>query len=203
MSQLIENIIFDLGGVLYAVDYQRTRDYFAPYALYTQTAQSPVFDLFETGQLSENEFTKRLQQEYNLPFSADKIIDGWNAMLLGLIPERIDIIKKLRQKYRLFLLSNTNEIHYRFIFEECNPLFNLFERCYFSHHLQLRKPNAEIFEYVLQENNLSRSNTLFIDDSPQHIEAARTLNLHTHFFQQESDFLALMNQLNTAKNIVT
>lgn len=197
MSTIIKNIIFDLGGVLYAVDYQKTRDYFAPYALYSQAAQSPIFDLFETGQLSENEFVANLQYEYQLPFSAQDIVHGWNAMLLGLIPGRIEAIRRLQSNYRIFLLSNTNEIHYQFIYEECKPLFKLFEQCYFSHQIQLRKPNPEAFEYLLEANNLLPTNTLFIEDSPQHIKAAEKLGLHTHFYQNELDFLSLLGQLNT------
>ena len=194
MNPAIENIIFDLGGVLYAVNYQKTHDYFAPYVTYNQTVQSKIFDLFETGYLSAGEFIKNLQQEYQLPFSAHEIIHGWNAMLSGLIPGRIKLIHELQSNYRLFLLSNTNEIHYQFIYKECEPLFNLFERCYFSHQIKLRKPNLDAFEYVLNENDLSASKTLFVEDSPQHIEAARRLGLHTHFYQKDPEFLLLFEK---------
>ncbi|MCY1538523.1 Alpha-D-glucose 1-phosphate phosphatase YihX [compost metagenome] len=115
----------------------------------------------------------------------EQIDEAWNSLLIGVSANNHEVLLRVKEKYRTFLLSNNNEIHYNWIINYLNTNFNLsdysghFERAYFSQLMQLRKPHLPIFEQVISENNLNPAETLFIDDSPQHIEGAKQAGLHT------------------------
>jgi len=195
MLQGVQHIIFDLGGVIINLDYKKTEQAFVDAGLtdfpqlYTQLQQTPVFDLFETGKIGRHAFIGALQDLSPIPLTEAQIIYAWNAMLLNFPIRRLQILQQLRLYHDLYLLSNTNEIHEEAFnktlakdhgFQSLHPFF---DKVYFSHRVGLRKPMPEIFELVLSENNLKAENTLFIDDSPQHIEGAKALGLQTIFLR--------------------
>jgi len=192
-SSLIKNIIFDLGGVLYAIDYKAIEigmaglqtDKTPDGVRYSRGYQDEWFTRIEKGDISPDSFFEGLKSRFQLKDDKSAFFKIWNSMLLGLMPGRLELIQSLSQKYRLFLLSNTNAIHYDFLEPECKPLFQLFEHCYFSHEVRMRKPEPEIFMKVLQDNNLMASETLFVEDSAQHVQAADALGIHTLFVQDE------------------
>ena len=113
-------------------------------------------------------------------------------MLLDIPKERIVLIRKLALKYNVFLLSNTNEIHLthinKYLFDTygITTINSLFKKAYFSHEIGFRKPNPEIFEFVLNENNLNPSETLFVDDSIEHIQSAKQLGINTKHLVDET-----------------
>ncbi len=191
----IKNIIFDLGGVIINLDYDKSLRELLRYSKtgsameFTQRAQSPLFDLYETGNSTCQEFRDSLRQEYNLDATDEEIDNAWNAMLLDIPKERIDLLQELGKKYRIFLLSNTNAIHLKRFNEIVAHSFtipnldSLFEQSYYSHLVGKRKPDAAIFELILEQNGLNREETLFIDDSIQHIESARKVGLHALHLQ--------------------
>ena len=106
-------------------------------------------------------------------------------VLIGVSGNNHEVLLEVKEKYRTFLLSNNNEIHYDWIINYIKKEFGIenydqhFEKAYFSQHMCLRKPNVNIFEQVIKENNLNPNETLFIDDSPQLIEGAKKAGLHT------------------------
>jgi putative hydrolase of the HAD superfamily len=106
-------------------------------------------------------------------------------MLLGIEAGNNELLLNLKNKYRTFLLSNINAIHYDHIMAYLKTEFgfdgndHLFEKTYYSHLTGKRKPEPEIFEQVLKENDLDPAETLFIDDSPQHLAAAQKLGIQT------------------------
>jgi FMN phosphatase YigB (HAD superfamily) len=189
-------IIFDLGGVLFDIDYQKTADAFRSLglrdfdAIYSQAKQDGLFDDFETGRSTPAEFRNKLRNRLKPGISDEQLDAAWNAMLLGLRKDKIELLGKLKNKYRLFLLSNTNEIHLKAVFQMMQAEYGFpdlsafMEKQYFSCRLGMRKPDAEIFEQVLQEQNLLPGETLFIDDSIQHIEGAQRLGILTHHLQK-------------------
>ena len=194
--QGIKHIIFDLGGVLLNIDYQLTEQAFIDagithfHELYTQLHQTPVFEQLEMGKITADEFITALQQTSAVPLSADAVINAWNAMLLDFPLRRLQLLQQLRLHYDLFLLSNTNEIHeqaFNKSLMQNNGIPDLrvmFDRAYYSHRVGLRKPMPEIFLLVLNENGLEPAHTLFIDDSPQHIAAAKDLGIQTIYLQK-------------------
>jgi epoxide hydrolase-like predicted phosphatase len=186
----IRHIIFDLGGVLLNINYQLTEQAFIKLgisdfpALYSQAQQSDLFDKFETGRVSQAEFLAVLQQLAGIPLTDAQIIDAWNAMLLDLPLRRLQLLQQLRAYHDLILLSNTNEIHetaFNKIVTEARgmSLAAFFDKVYLSHRVGMRKPDTEIFQRILEENGFKPEHTLFIDDSIQHIEGAKSLGIQT------------------------
>ena len=189
--QGIKHIIFDLGGVILNIDYKRPIEAFKKLGiqdvegLYSKQNQVELFDLLETGKIDEAEFVKQIQQKSNVELSHHDIITAWNSILLDFPLRRLQILQQLQLHYSIFLLSNTNEIHEKAFNDMLKTtcgypnLGIFFDKVYFSHRVGLRKPDPAIFQLVLDENKLDPEETLFIDDSPQHIEAAKSLHIHT------------------------
>ena len=190
----IKNLLIDLGGVLYAIDYSRIesgmRDIQNPTkslsVQYSKSFQDELFSQFERGEISPEVFYQGMKDKFGLEASQGKFEEVWNSMLFGLIPGRLELIQSLKPNYRLFLLSNTNVVHYNHLIAECQEIFEQFNHCYFSFQMGLRKPSGEIFNRVLQEQQLEPSETLFIEDSPQHIETANRLGIQTLFVQDQN-----------------
>ncbi|MES2567042.1 MAG: HAD family phosphatase [Bacteroidota bacterium] len=204
----IKNIIFDLGGVIINLDYERTINEFnkisnKPFeSIFTQLQQSPVFDQFDKGTISESEFFAELRKSIQTEISYEKILHAWNALLLDFPKHRLELLTRLKSKYRLFLLSNTNETHVKklesILYEQhgYQNLESFFEKVYYSNRIGMRKPDREIFAFVLKENNLNKEETLFIDDSPQHVNGARESGLHAHLLTNGTDISELVAELN-------
>ena len=195
-------VIFDLGGVIIHIDYAATIHAFENlghsdfHTLYSQAQQSGLFDELETGKISGQRFVNELLPYLKAGTSPNKVVAAWNA-LIGAVPkERIELLQKVREKHPTFLLSNTNELHMQAVLRSWNassnqPMSDFFDHIYLSHEIGMRKPNAEIFEFVCRENHLNPAETLFIDDSIQHIEGAKSCGLQTVHL---TDF-AMLDQL--------
>lgn len=189
--QNIKNIIFDLGGVILNIDFKKTNDAFHLLGLEDFSKhinQFHITDLFlqyETGQIDDIKFIDSVAMLTDKPMKKDKIVEAWNALLLDFPVERIHLLKKIKSRYRTFLLSNTNSIHLQEFQERLHNeqgvyLEDLFEKAYYSHVVKLRKPDAEIFNLVLKENKLEPSETLFIDDTASNFAEAEKLGIQIY-----------------------
>jgi FMN phosphatase YigB (HAD superfamily) len=189
----IKNIIFDYGNVIFHIDFKRVADAWKALGIdnaddfYGHRKQDDVFNALERGQITPSAFRDRIRELTHKPELTDQQIDdAWNAIFVGIPKGNHELLLKVKQQYRTFLLSNINAIHYDFVHDYLQREFNmednteLFEKTYYSHLMGKRKPDEEIFEQVLLENNLDPSETLFIDDSPQHLETAKKLGLQTY-----------------------
>lgn len=187
----IKNIIFDLGKVIINLDIEATdrafRDLFeGKYEdAMVQLKNEAFFESYETGKINTEDFINRLGHIIGGEAIDQKISMAWNAMLQDIPDTRFEILNWAKKRYRTFCLSNTNELHIDFIHDylikekkESN-LEPYFEKVYLSHEIGLRKPNEEIFEYVLKNHKLDASETLFIDDTLMHLEGARKVGLKT------------------------
>ena len=196
MIKGIRHIIFDLGGVILNIDYQLTEKAFIEAGitnfaeLYSQLRQTDLFDKFEVGAMSATDFVAELQKAAPNNISEAQVLNAWNAMILEYPLRRLQILQQLRLYYDLFLLSNTNEVHektFNDVLMENHGIPNIgvfFDKVYLSHRVGLRKPMPEIFKRVLDENGLKPEDTLFIDDSPQHIATAKELGIQTIFLEK-------------------
>ncbi len=208
MNKTIDTLLLDLGGVLIDVDYQRTALAFHSLgfddfeAQFSKAKQTPLFDRFEVGAISQEEFRDGVRSLFR-PDLTDREIDAcWNAMLGSIPPTRIDLVKSLGQRYRLLLLSNTNAIHvpaFTAIIQQENgiPDFKeLFEGAYYSCEIGRRKPDAEAFQFALAQHGAAPERTLFIDDSIQHVVGARNAGLHAeHLELAHEDVLGMVARL--------
>jgi len=187
----IKNIIFDFGGVIIDIDEQLTVNEFAKLGVSDiSRAASPEFiDLvrkFEKGIFTPDVFRNKLRDYLDLSATDQEIDDAWNALLFDIPRERIDVIEKVKKNYDIFLLSNSNEIHYDLYVRDLQLRFgysefgDLFHQAYFSFDLHLSKPDQDIYEFVMYQENLNPEETLFIDDKSENIEAAKKLGFHTY-----------------------
>ncbi len=188
--QNVKNIIFDLGGVLFNIDFRLTEKAFTELGVkdfasyFTQFHSNPLFARLETG-VDTDFFYDAFRKETGLDVTDEQIRHAWNALLLDFRKESMAMLPLLRKKYKLYLLSNTNEIHIQeFLqrFEQTYPethFEDLFDGVYYSHRIGRRKPNADAFEFILHKHGLSAEETLFIDDSINNIEAADQLGIKT------------------------
>lgn len=200
----LESIIFDLGGVLLNLDYSLTIKAFEKLGIkdaenhFSQKSQTSFFDDFEKGKIPASKFRNEIRKTLVNPISDTEIDRAWNSLLLDFPPERFDLLKSLSNKYRIFLLSNTNEIHMAWFKKYINQLFgenvffNLFEIAYLSNEMGMRKPDKEIFEFVTSENNLNPETTLFIDDSPQHLVGAKSAGLQTIWLEKNMEITKIL-----------
>ncbi|MDB5086589.1 MAG: haloacid dehalogenase [Mucilaginibacter sp.] len=200
----IKNIIFDYGNVIFSLDFIKGQQAWKdlgiadPGQFYGHRVQDKVFDAFERGEIAADEFRDYIRKKLNNPNLTDQQINNaWNCMLVGIPKGNNELLAELKPKYRTFLLSNINPIHYDYIMDYLKTDFgfegndHLFEKTYYSHLTGKRKPEAEIFEQVLNENNLNPAETLFIDDSPQHLETAKKLGIKTYLMTAPDNIQAL------------
>lgn len=200
--QDIKNIIFDLGGVLLHLEPQRTTAGFQALMgdneLFKEVmkilATSYFFENFEIGAISETTFIETLQQHNPNPVTKSQLEIAWNAMLLDFPQNSFRLLEELSVAgYKLYLFSNTNCIHLRAfnkILKEENgvPEFDaLFEKAYYSHLVQDRKPHATAFQYVLDDAGLVANETLFIDDNAPNLVGARKVGIHTLLHHSNTD----------------
>ena len=188
----IKNIIFDLGGVLLNIDYNKTILAFNELGIgnfeemYSQYKISPLFEQLETGALSEEDFYEAIRRALSTSVTDTYIRNAWNAMLLDFRINSLQLLAKLKAQYNIFLFSNTNAIHHRAFHQKLfqqtgeNKLDDYFHKAYYSNEIGLRKPHRESFEYVLSDAGLQAAETLFIDDSINNFETAKNMGLHTH-----------------------
>lgn len=191
-GQHINAIIFDLGGVILNIDYQLPVKAFERLGVtnfqeeFSKASQSNLFDLLETGKIENDAFIEAIRHRLPKEVSDAEIVSAWNSILLDLPESRLFVLEKAAENHRTFLLSNTNAIHIEsfnsYLLEEHQlpSLEPFFEKLYLSYEVNLRKPDPRIFEYVIQDAGIDPHSTLFIDDSIQHIESAKSLGLMTH-----------------------
>ena len=203
MSQ-IKNILFDLGGVILNINYHLTIDAFKKIgftdfeAFYTQKNQTEFFNLFETGHLSVSEFHEYIKKNCPSSITNNQINTAWNAMLLDLPIYRIEFLEMLSKKYQIYLLSNTNEVHISEFKKTIDATVgydrfkNVFNACYYSSEIGFRKPKKACFNYVLKTNDLDAKETLFIDDSIQHIKGASSLGILSYLLKPGEDIVKVV-----------
>jgi putative hydrolase of the HAD superfamily len=179
----VKNIIFDLGGVIMDIDVKQTLHAFSKLGIkniheyFGHGFAASFFSDHEAGRISDEDFLKEIKKLLTGEVSDEAVVDAWNALLLHFPPDRIALLRELKSRYRLFLFSNTNAIHY-YKFSQIyrnsfsSQLEDLFEKAYYSHSLGHRKPEKTGFELIIKENSLDPKETLFVDDALINVEGA-------------------------------
>ncbi|MDH3697462.1 MAG: HAD-IA family hydrolase [Flavobacteriaceae bacterium] len=200
---MIDSIIFDFGDVFINLDKQAT--FRELQKLGVQEIPPALFDRldrYEKGLIATSDFVSYAMAI--LPGLEEKaLIQAWNAILLDLPQARIDFLKALKQNenYRCYLLSNTNELHIQSCFQELGSelmedFFKTFDKVYLSHEINMSKPDPNIFRKVIMENALVPERTLFVDDTFEHIESAKSVGLKTwHLEVGTEDITQLKSKL--------
>jgi len=197
MSAKIKNVIFDLGGVVLDIDETIVYKELEKMGInVSELARSKEFmgiiSRFDTGVYTAPTFRKKVKALLGLEKMTDQKFDAlWNAMLLDIPRERIEAIEQVKKHYKIFLMSNSNEIHYdlyirdlqlRFGYDEFDKLFN---KSYFSFDIHLEKPDPRFFEFILDHEHILPEETLFIDDTAENIKAAKALGINTYHIRRD------------------
>lgn len=191
MAADYQAIIFDFGNVIIDINPELSFEAFSKISyksvdkIKTLFAENQVFKKFETGLYSDDEFLDSIRQILGFPLNDVEIIDAWNALLLEVPNERIELLNNLKNRYPIYLLSNTNSIH----IAKCNQYFknkfginkvaDIFDKAFLSYEMGLFKPDPEIYNTVLEEIDLPAQKVLFIDDNLDNINSAKELGLQT------------------------
>ncbi|MGX1929141.1 HAD family hydrolase [Flagellimonas sp. 2504JD4-2] len=181
---MIKNIIFDFGDIFIDLDKPATARAMEKFGFEQLTPELDIlFKDYEKGLISSPKFLEEVSRFFP-NVSQKELVDAWNAVLKDFPDSRLEFVEKLAREgnYRLFLLSNTNDIHIEYVkevmgSEKFNRFKNSFETFHLSYEMGMRKPDAEIFEFVLNADNLTASETLFIDDTKENTDAASTLGI--------------------------
>ena len=186
----IKNIIFDFGGVIHDIRYENVAEAFARHGVdglekfYSKDFQTKEMDLFEKGLITPGEYRDYIRRMTGKNLTDSDIDEIVNAILIDVPTERVELLQRLRKRYKVFLFSNTNQINYDCFTARLKQKFgfDIFERCfdaaYFSHTMHLRKPDPEGFRLIVREQGLMPSETLFIDDIEKNLEGARAAGIN-------------------------
>ena len=181
---MIKNIVFDFGDIFINLDKKLFAKELQKLGVSQDSKEiTPVLEQYEMGLISTEAFLTFFREKFNI--SSDTLVGVWNSILLDFPKKRLKFIQELAEikKYRLFLLSNTNKMHISWIqnnweMKLYNEFKNCFEKFYLSHEINLRKPNNNIYEFVLEANKLIPEETLFIDDTKENTDAAKLLGMY-------------------------
>ena len=198
MDKNIKNIVFDLGGVLVDLDFKSAINGLqkADFANVKEQLQAfdreGIFQKFELGEMTAEEFRSAIRENSTVTLTDEEVDALWNLMLLEIPREKLELILDLRGKYMVYLLSNTNSIHWDYV---CKNAFNYrgfrvsdyFEKTFLSFEMHLAKPDKAIFEKMLEDANLLAEETLFIDDSEANCKAAAEVGIHAHHYHIGDD----------------
>ena len=199
----INTIIFDLGGVVLNLDIPRSANAFAELAnisaeeVFELFMSNPVFLAFERGEVNPEVFRDEIRILLKRDLSDLEIDKAWNSMLADLPTDRLKVLAQLQDRFETIILSNTNPIHinsFNSIVDEATggqSIDNYFSTVYYSHLLGMRKPDTEIFEYVLNQHKLTPASTLFIDDMPANTTAASTLGIQAWHLTDQQDLITV------------
>lgn len=205
--QHIKNIIFDLGGVIINLDVNKTilefnKLTYMPFeALYTQANQTELFNSLDKGTISNEEFFNEIRKQIRYEGPESELLRAWNSMLLDVPEKRLDVLVKMKQNYNTFLLSNTCEPHVTafehdlYIKHGVKNFNDYFDEVYYSCRLGMRKPDKEIFEFVLDKNNLKPEETVFIDDSIQHVKGAGECGISAFLLPKNTEIGDFLKEL--------
>lgn len=197
---MIKGIIFDIGGVIVEVRIKSFLEHFVKITgfskeqLYSMIMMGGEWDLFEKGLMNEEELKLKIEKDHGIkPALMEKMADDWRSTL-RLMPETVDIIKKLKGRYKLFALSNVDEVTTK----QCLDKFGFykhFDGLVFSWKVHMRKPEPEIYHYVLKKMGLKPEETIFIDNYPPNLPTAKGLGIHTILFKNPDQLIKDLKKL--------
>jgi len=200
---MIKNIIFDFGGVLLDLDYNKTYAELSKVMgleIDAENIPAHIFKIllgYEKGEINTETFLWNLQKEsQKLTPQPDKLIKAWNAMLLGWNSERFQFLVELRKKYNVYLLSNTNDLHLEWVKKDLKKTHKIkdfdtkyFDKTYYSHLMRARKPEPNIYNMVLEDAEILAEESLFIDDNAENVEGAKRVGIHAVIHDPKNEII--------------
>lgn len=206
--QTVKNVIFDFGNVLFDLDLPAIERNLKLHlgekfeAAKEKLLHDKVFELYEVGGLSTEEFVDALRFSVEPALEKEQVVSVWNSIFLEMPPARFDMLLRLRERYSVFLLSNINDLHANWIdayMEREHGIRDFharyFDGVYYSHWIRLRKPDRDIYEYVLADAELKPEETVFFDDLEANIQAANALGIRGILHPPGTEIIQVVDQL--------
>lgn len=199
MSKKIKNILFDFGGVIVSLNKQNALNRFAEIGFpniekyLNEFRQEGIFLEYEEGKIGPEEFYKEFRRlAGNENISSEDIDSGWLAFLTGIPEYKFQLLKDLRKKYNVYLLSNTNPSVMKWAYSkdfspEGLPIDAFFDKCYLSFQIGCAKPDPEIYHYILKDSGMDPAETLFLDDGKANVEMGAELGFQVYQADQNED----------------
>ena len=204
MSERATIVLLDFGGILYGLDYPRMHRAFdalssgVGYARLRDAGFGELCERFEVGALSPSDFRGEIASMLGHAVESESIDRAYNAVLDGLFVEAPDFVRRLGQRHRVALVSNTNAIHASGFLPECESFLTFFDRVYLSHELGLRKPNPSIYTTVLDDLGASASSCVFVDDLEENREGARSVGIRSVAWRTNQGIAGLEDAIEAA-----
>ncbi len=200
----IKNILFDFGGVIIGLDKDKALERFREIGLnnvddyLNEYRQSGIFLDLEEGKLNREEFYEEFRKLVGKYVSDEDIDSGWLAFLTGIPEYKFEMLKELRKKYKVYLLSNTNPVIMGWAESEDfspskEPISAFFDKCYYSFKFGAAKPDKKIFEALINDSGINPEETLFLDDGQKNLDVAEEFGFHTYLANQEEDLRKVFN----------
>lgn len=189
----VTTVIFDLGGVIVDLDWNLCIHNFQELGindmenLVSTTLQKGFVLDYEMGLTSDEQFRTEIRKYATKEVTDQQIDDAWTSLLVSIPTEKLDLLLELKKKYNLLMLSNTNNLSFRYsekMFEnEGYTVDYYFDKCYLSYKMNLAKPTPEIFIALLEDAGLKAEECLFLDDGIHNIETAQKLGFNVEFIK--------------------
>lgn len=203
LPSTIKNIIFDLGGVIINLSVDKTHQAFANLSglpieeIKTRVHHGAYFHDFERGLITDPEFREHLRESLSMNVSDSQLDAAWNAMLLDIPLSRIQLLERLKSRYHIYLLSNTNNIHlqrFNRIVEQLTgkpAIDHYFHDAYYSHLLKMSKPDVAIYQHVLGQHLMLPQETIFLDDNKDNLAGANKAGIQTFHVEHPDQIFSL------------
>lgn len=206
MDKKIKTIIFDLGGVLYDLDRTRCVNALESIGLkdvdnlLSNYKQSGIFQQLEEGTIELDEFYETIKRMVDKPISDEIIKAAWDKFLVEIPLYKLEMLEKLRGHFQIFMLSNTNAIHFNDeipneFLKAGKNIHHYFDKCYLSYEMKASKPHKKIFELLIADSGITPSESFFIDDSPENIRVASEMGFQTYLATPFEDFSHLFDSI--------
>lgn len=200
----IKNLVFDFGNVLVNLDKERCVEQFENLGLnkvnelISHSFKEGFFQDYELGVISTEEFREHIRSLTDKALKDEDIDDAWNSFLVDIPPRKLMLLLELRKKYMVYLLSNTNDLHWQWSCEKLFPykgfdVNSYFEKTYLSFEMKLSKPDSKIFQAMIKDSGIDPEETLFIDDSVDNCLAAETLGIRSFVAESNEDWTRLFD----------
>lgn len=183
LAHSVKAVLFDLGGVILTIDFDRALAAWAPHSRLSPQRLREAFHWdepflqHETGSLSNDRYFAHVRQVLELDCDAATVEAGFNAILVAEIEETTRLVEQVRRRVPCYAISNTNEAHMAQMRRAFPALLPRFDRVFASHEIGHRKPQPAAFEHVLREIGMAAHEVLLFDDLPANIVGARALGL--------------------------
>lgn len=202
----VKNLLFDFGGVIISLSKSNAIKRFKEIGFLDidkylgEYRQEGIFLEYETGKIDRENFLKEFRRLGNNDASMEEIDSAWLAFLLEIPQYKYNLLRELRKKYKVLLLSNTNPsvsswARSASFSPEGKPIDDFFDKCYLSYEIGCAKPDREIFDYIIKDANIKPEETLFFDDGPSNIEAANKLGFETYLTNQDEDLAKVFDRV--------